>query len=163
MISNKKDAFALERAKKYKIEAIFLDNKNKSREEFTNQIISELKKRKIDLVCLAGFMIILTNTIFMPENYQNKIINIHPALLPNFGGEGMYGMNVHKAVFAAGNKNSGATVHFVNEICDGGEIILQEAIDVSSCNSPDEIAKKVLEIEHKLYPKAIKLMINNKN
>ena len=159
VISNKENAFGLNRARNHKIEAIFLDSKNKSRQEFTTEIISELKNRKIDLVCLAGFMVILSDEIFTPENYKNKIINIHPALLPEFGGEGMFGMNVHQAVYAAGKKVSGATVHFVNEICDGGDIILQEKIDIFDCKSPEEIAKKVLKIEHKIYPEAVKFLV----
>jgi folate-dependent phosphoribosylglycinamide formyltransferase PurN len=93
------------------------------------------------------------------EAVKTPVINIHPALLPKYGGKGMYGMNVHKAVFEAGEKESGATVHYVNEEYDKGEIITQKRCDISMCISPDEIAEKVLKIEHEIYPKTIEKLL----
>jgi phosphoribosylglycinamide formyltransferase 1 len=160
VISNNKNAYALERAKKHKIETVFLDKSEKSREEYTDLIINELVKRNIDLVCLAGFMIVLSSQII--SKFKNKIINIHPALLPNFGGHGMYGHHVHEAVIKSKVKTTGATVHFVDEGCDTGQIIIQESVEVSDNDTPSSIAKKVLEIEHKIYPLAVKLFIDDK-
>ncbi len=167
VISNNKNAFALERAKKHNIETFVLvvnDNLSLSekRKNYTRQIINILKSQKIDLVCLAGFMLILDSEIFEPEFYKNKILNIHPSLLPDFGGVGMYGKNVHKAVFESGVKKSGATVHFVINECDKGPIVLQEATDISILKSPNEIATEVLKIEHKIYPEAIKMVLEEK-
>ncbi|MDR0676913.1 MAG: phosphoribosylglycinamide formyltransferase [Elusimicrobiota bacterium] len=157
VISNKKNVLALDISKYYNIKSLVLSNKNKSRQFYTSQLIQELDKLKADLICLAGFMVILDKKIFEVENskYKNKIINIHPSLLPKFGGKGMYGLNVHKAVFAAGEKESGASVHYVTSECDVGEIILQEKVNIEDCKTPEEIAKKVLKVEHKIYSEAI--------
>lgn len=162
VISNKENVFALERANKHNIKTLVFPNKNKDRKIYTQELIFELDKLNPDLVCLAGFMVILDKEIFETENgkYSNKMINIHPALLPKFGGEGMYGMHVHDAVFKAGEKESGATVHFVTAECDRGEIILQGKVNVEDCKNSSEIAKKVLEIEHKIYPEAIKRVLD---
>ena len=112
-----------------------------------------LEKLGIDLIVLAGFLKLI------PENFvkafRNKIINIHPALLPSFGGSGMYGMNVHKAVFESSAQVSGATVHYVDETYDTGKIIAQKCVDISNVKSPEEIAERVLRIEHQLLPEVI--------
>ena len=113
-----------------------------------------LKENKIDLILLAGFMKKIPVDIV--KIYENKILNIHPSLLPDYGGKGFYGMNVHNAVFNSKDKFSGATVHYVNERYDKGPILIQKKIDVQDCNSPDEIATKVLKVEHEIFPEAVK-------
>jgi formyltetrahydrofolate-dependent phosphoribosylglycinamide formyltransferase len=115
-----------------------------------NILIDELKKLEINLVVLAGFLKKIPD-IFVDE-FENRIINIHPALLPSFGGKGMYGMNVHKAVFDRSCQISGVTVHYVNKIYDDGKIIAQQCVDITNVQSPEEIAERVLKIEHKLLP-----------
>ena len=121
-------------------------------------LIKTILKDPVDLIVLAGFMRKLSSDFF--QSIKTPIINIHPALLPKYGGKGMFGMNVHKAVFEAGEKVSGATVHYVNENYDEGEIISQKECDISMCNTPEEIAKTVLKIEHEIYPKAIEMIYN---
>ena len=113
-----------------------------------------LKENKIDLILLAGFMKKIPVDII--KIYENKILNIHPSLLPDYGGKGFYGMNVHNAVFNSKEKFSGATVHYVNERYDKGPILLQKKIDIQDCNSPNEIGKKVLKVEHEIFPEAVK-------
>lgn len=113
-----------------------------------------LKENKIDLILLAGFMKKIPVDII--KIYENKILNIHPSLLPDYGGKGFYGMNVHNAVFSSKEKFSGATVHYVNERYDKGPILIQKKIDIQDCNSPDEIATKVLKVEHEIFPEAVK-------
>lgn len=117
-------------------------------------LIPFLIENKIDLIVLAGFLKLLPNELV--SAFHNKIINIHPALLPSFGGNGMYGMNVHKAVFDSSAKVSGATVHFVDYTYDTGHIISQRCIDISDVKSPEEIAERVLKIEHELLPCVVK-------
>src|SRR3989339_602797 len=114
VISSKKDAFALERAKKHNIQGVFIDRKQcKNINEYSEKILAELKKRNAHLVCLAGFLLKIAPVLI--KEYKNRIMNIHPALLPSFGGEGMYGHHVHEAVIASGVKFTGPTVHFVDE------------------------------------------------
>ncbi len=157
IISNNSNALAIEKAKDYNIETLILPSKNKDRKEYTLELMKIFDKYNPDLICLAGFLVILDKIIF--KKYANKIINIHPSLLPKFGGIGMYGIKVHEAVLKAKKKFSGATVHFVTEEPDSGEIILQEKIDISDCKTSNEIAKKVLNIEHKIYKEAIKKVL----
>jgi len=121
------------------------------------QIFSDLE---IDLVVLAGFLKKIPSNFI--SSFRNKIINIHPALLPKYGGKGMYGSNVHKAVFESNDKFSGATVHFVDEIYDNGKIIAQQTVEISDVKNPIEIAKRVLTIEHKLLPDVIKKFADSK-
>jgi formyltetrahydrofolate-dependent phosphoribosylglycinamide formyltransferase len=131
-----------------------------------DELSNILKDFKIDLIVLAGFLKLI------PENFvrsfSNKIINIHPALLPSFGGSGMYGINVHRAVFESSAKVSGATVHFVDETYDTGKIIAQQCVDISNAKSPEEIAERVLKIEHQILPFVIekialgKVFVDNK-
>lgn len=125
-----------------------------------NVITELLYKHSIDLVVLAGFLKKIPDSVV--EEYKNKIINIHPALLPSFGGAGMYGMNVHRAVFNSSAKVSGATVHFVDKVYDNGRIIAQEAVDISDVKSPEEIAERVLKTEHRLLPFVIKKISEGK-
>jgi len=116
-------------------------------------LIDIVSQNPTDLIALCGFMRKLNYSFF--AQVHTPVVNIHPALLPKYGGKGMYGMHVHSAVFAGGEKVSGATVHYVNEVYDGGDIILQKACDISFCKSPEEIAQQVLRIEHEIYPRAI--------
>jgi formyltetrahydrofolate-dependent phosphoribosylglycinamide formyltransferase len=125
-----------------------------------SELISSLKKLDVEFVVLAGFLKLIP--IEFLRSFQNKIINIHPALLPSYGGPGMYGMNVHRAVFKSGDKYSGATIHLVDEHYDSGKIIAQDTIDISDVNSPEELADKVLEIEHKLLPSILRKIAEGK-
>jgi phosphoribosylglycinamide formyltransferase-1 len=156
VISDKKDAYALERAKKHGIEALFLDKKAYSdRSAFASSIIDAFDKRNIDLIVMAGFMTVLHAD--MVNHYQGRIINIHPSLIPSFCGDGFYGDRVHKAVIEYGVKISGATVHFVDEVTDNGPIILQDVVSVEDTDTPETLAAKVLKIEHRLLPEAVGL------
>ena len=160
VISNKKDAYALERARKAGIDALFLNPKEfPDRRDYFEKISEELRKRKADLVCLAGFLLKLESNIL--ERFSGRILNIHPALLPKFGGQGMYGHYVHEAVIRKGEKESGCTVHVVDEEFDHGEIVLQRKVPVLPGDTAEKLAARVLKEEHKLYPEAISLYIKN--
>ena len=145
VVSNRKAAYGLERAKKANIPAVCIHKQE--------NLLKKLKKENIDFVVLAGYLAILSKELI--EAYPNKIINIHPSLIPSFCGDGMYGMNVHNAIFAKGAKVSGATVHFVSEEVDGGPIIAQRAVPIDDLNSPEEIQARVLEIEHQILPEVV--------
>jgi formyltetrahydrofolate-dependent phosphoribosylglycinamide formyltransferase len=160
VVSNKIDCPAVKFALKNQIKVFFVSEKVKDDFITFNQLIDQLKLLKINLIVLAGFIKKIPAEFV--EQFENKIINIHPALLPSFGGEGMYGMNVHKAVFEKSCKVSGATVHFVNNKYDDGKIIFQKSVDISDVSSPEEIAKKVLRIEHQILPFVIKKFAENK-
>ena len=131
-----------------------------SREDLNVQMLITLKEYSVKYIVLAGYLKLIGANIV--KEFSNKILNIHPALLPSFGGKGMYGKNVHQAVFDHGVKVSGATVHLVNEIYDAGSIVLQKACSVDGLISPDEIAKEVLKVEHEIYPAAVKLLVENR-
>ncbi|HMN48767.1 MAG TPA: phosphoribosylglycinamide formyltransferase [Ignavibacteriaceae bacterium] len=126
----------------------------------SNQIVGVLSKLEIELVVLAGYLKLIPTELI--DNFENRIINIHPALLPSFGGKGMYGMNVHRAVFNSSAKVSGASVHLVDKTYDTGKIITQKCVDISDVKSPEEIAERVLDIEHKILPDVIKAFALNK-
>ncbi len=144
VISNKKSAYALERAAGAGIEAFALTKKSCGGQEgFEKRLTEELEKRGIDLIILAGFMSILSEDF--TRHFDHKIINIHPALIPSFCGKGYYGLLVHEAALAKGVKVTGATVHFVNEIPDGGEIIMQKAVDVQEGDTPETLQRRVME------------------
>lgn len=130
-----------------------------NREQFSNEkyIIEELEKKQIDLLVLAGFLKKIPD--YLIRHYPNKIINIHPALLPKYGGKGMYGAHVHEAVLAANEKESGITIHYVNEHYDEGKIILQKKCSVSPNEDVESLAQKVHELEHKWYPLAIERIL----
>ncbi|WMJ71698.1 phosphoribosylglycinamide formyltransferase [Cytophagaceae bacterium ABcell3] len=151
---NKKDAYALERAKKFNIPTRVFN-----KEEFAHSdvIVNELKALKTDWVILAGFLWLIPDRLL--EAFPGKIINIHPALLPAYGGKGMYGMYVHQAVLDAKEKQTGITVHYINENYDEGEIIFQAACDIGDCYSPEMVAKKVQSLEHQHYPRIIDELI----
>ncbi|MBI2119462.1 MAG: phosphoribosylglycinamide formyltransferase [Elusimicrobia bacterium] len=158
VIANKKEAFALERAKRARIEALFLDPLSFStRFAYFEKMTEELENRKVDLVCLAGFLLKLEGPIL--KKFSKRILNIHPALLPKFGGKGMYGHHVHEAVLKAGEKESGCSVHVVDEDFDHGPILLQRKVLVLPEDTPQTLADRILKEEHLLYPEAIHLYI----
>lgn len=155
VISSNPDAYALTRAKENNIPTQVISKKDaKSQENFEEQIIKLLKKNNIDLIVLAGFMCILTKNF--TSQYKNKIINVHPSLIPSFCGKGFYGLKVHEAALKYGVKITGATVHFVNEIPDGGKIIMQKAVDILSEDTPESLQKRVMEqAEWIILPEAV--------
>lgn len=155
VLANKSDAFGLTRGETAGIDAVFLDPKEyPGDEEYNKKIIGIFKEKEVELVVLAGYMKIITPNFI--KAYPNAIVNIHPALIPSFCGEGFYGMHVHQAVIDYGVKVTGATVHFVNEVADGGPIIAQETVKVEDDDTPESIQKKVLVIEHQLLPAVVK-------
>lgn len=158
VISNKPDVFALERAARHGIPTVVINHREYSAVcEFTRAILSSLQNYRVDLVCMAGFLRILDRMI--TDAYPNRVLNIHPALLPAFGGKGMYGHHVHEAVIASGTKYSGATVHLVTPETDVGPIIRQGMVTISDTDTPESLAEKVLKIEHQIFPEAIKLVL----
>jgi len=161
VISNNSDSGALELARKHKIPAHHLSEKQfNSRKNFDNAFLKLLNKYKIDLIILAGYMKLLSPKIV--RKYKNRILNLHPALLPFFAGTGMYGMKVHEAVLEAGCKVSGASIHIVDEIYDHGPIISQKTVKISDTETPQTLRKKIQKIEHKLYPETIRLFETKK-
>ena len=156
VVSDKEKAYALERARISGIEALWINPRAyESDEGYNNAILRELKDRDIDLVVLAGYMRILSKSFV--RAYKNAIINIHPSLIPSFSGRGYYGERVHREVIEYGVKVTGATVHFVDEGTDTGPIILQQAVQVLGEDTPESLAKRVLEVEHALLPRAVDL------
>ena len=156
VISNNSGSDALNIARANQIPAIHLSQKLfNSESEFIKKFLGLLDEYKIDLIILAGYMKLLAPEII--SRYRNKILNIHPALLPAFSGHGMYGIKVHEEVIKQQAAITGATVHFVNEIYDNGPVILQESVEVSDDDTPVSLQEKVRKIEHRLYPEAIKL------
>lgn len=155
VISNKADAYALKRAENNSIKtACVLKTEYKNSDEFESKIISLLKENDIDLIVLAGFMSILSERF--TKMFPKRIINIHPSLIPSFCGEGYYGLKVHEAALKKGVKITGATVHFVNEIPDGGEIIMQKAVEVLDNDTPEILQKRVMEqAEWVIFPRAV--------
>ena len=155
VVSNNPDSGAIKYAKKNKITTFILKKMFQTTLVDREKLLSQtLYKNNIDLICLAGYMKLLSKGIV--QQYPNCILNIHPALLPAFGGKGYYGMKVHEAVIAAGESTSGATVHFVNEQYDNGKIIIQEEVEINSEDTAEILAKRVLKVEHELYPKVVK-------
>lgn len=154
VISSNPKAFALERAKKAGIAAQTVSKKNcASQEEFERQLLKCLRTNEIDIIVLAGFMCILSENVI--KEYPNRIINVHPSLIPSFCGVGFYGLRVHEAAISYGVKVTGATIHFVNEIPDGGKIIMQKAVDVFEDDTPETLQKRVMEqAEWKILPLA---------
>jgi len=154
VISNIENAYALERAKRHNIPNFVISHKNyKNREDFEKELIKKLEEYQPDLICLAGFMRILSP--YFVNYYKYKIMNIHPALLPAF--KGLYGEKVHQAVIESGAKFSGCTVHFVTEEVDSGPIIIQRIVPVEDDDTPETLAERVLKEEHIAYPMAIRL------
>lgn len=162
VISSKEGAYALERAAKSGIPSVVIARKDYSDSKtYSEAILAELNKQKADLVVLAGFMTILDKCV--TEAYSYKIINVHPALIPSFCGEGFYGLKVHEKALEYGVKVSGATIHFVNEEADAGAIILQGAVDVANNDTPETLQRKIMEnVEWKLLPKAVSLFCEDR-
>lgn len=162
VISNNPNAYALERAKNNGINAECISPKDfETREEFNDALINRLDECNLDLIVLAGCMVVLPAKLI--EKYRNKIINIHPALIPAFCGKGFYGLHVHEEVLKRGVKLTGATVHFVDEGTDTGPIILQKAVEVKNDDTPEILQRRVMEeAEWKIMPEAINLIANGK-
>ena len=162
VIASNYEAYALTRAKENGIKTRVIPKKEyPDRVLYSEEILKALNEEKADLIVYAGFMIILDEMI--SNAYPNKIMNVHPALIPAFCGKGYYGLKVHEEVLKSGVKLTGATVHFANEVCDGGPIILQGAIDVLDTDTPETLQKRVMEqVEWKLLPKAVSLFCQDK-
>lgn len=158
VISNKVGAYALERAKMANIEALTVTKAEcGSQEAFEDRLIAELKSREIELIVLAGFMAILSEKF--TKAFENRIINVHPSLIPSFCGKGFYGLRVHEAALEYGVKVTGATVHFVNEIPDGGRIILQKSVAIKKGDTPETLQRRVMEkAEWIILPRACELV-----
>ncbi|HPK09722.1 MAG: phosphoribosylglycinamide formyltransferase [Saprospiraceae bacterium] len=157
IVSNKKDTGILQHAYDYNIPSFVVDKYAMENEKRLSKVLQD---EQIDYIVLAGFLWLIPENIV--KKYEGKIINIHPSLLPDFGGHGMYGMNVHNAVFNSGNKISGISIHEVNQNYDDGAIIYQEECEISDCKSPQEVAAKILELEHKNYPLVVDNWIKSK-
>lgn len=151
VISDKADAAGLEKARAKGVEAIAIERRGRTREEHDAEIVAELGKRGIELVCLAGYMRLLS--VSFVQAFPNRIINIHPSLLPAYPG-----LNVHERVLAAGEKVSGCTVHFVDELLDHGDVILQREVPVLPNDTPETLAARILKEENKIYVEAVKLI-----
>ena len=155
VLSNKADAYALERARRAGIPTAVIERKGcADKADFEQRIIDTLDGAGIDIIVLAGFMCILSESF--TTHYKDRIINVHPSLIPSFCGEGFYGLHVHEAALAYGVKVSGATVHFVNEIPDGGRIIMQRAVEVKDGDTPETLQRRIMEeAEWKILPEAV--------
>lgn len=162
VLASNSGAYALKRAEKAGIESAVVSRKEyDSKEAYDKAVLKELENRNIDLIVLAGFLSILGSELV--EKYRNKIINIHPSLIPLFCGDGFYGLKVHEAVLASGMKVTGATAHFVNEITDGGAIILQKAIPIEQGDTPEILQYRVMRLaEWEILPKAVSLFCMGK-
>lgn len=162
VISNNPGAYALERAKSHSVDAICISPKSyETREMFNEALIAKLDEYKLDLIVLAGCMVVLPATLI--QKYRNRIINIHPALIPSFCGTGFYGLRVHEGALERGVRITGATVHFVDEGTDTGPIILQKAVAVEEDDTPQTLQRRVMEqAEWKIMPEAINLIANGK-
>lgn len=162
VISNNKNAYALERAKQAGIEAVCVSPKGyENREQFNQEFLKTLDSYQVDLVVLAGFLVVIPPA--MIQKYENRIINIHPSLIPSFCGTGYYGLKVHEGALARGVKVTGATVHFVDEGTDTGPIILQKAVEVQNGDTPEILQRRVMEqAEWEILPRAIHLIANGK-
>jgi len=160
VVSDKKDSGAVQFAVENRIPIFLLSDNNEPGMYNYSKLSRQLKKIPTDLIVLAGFLKKLSDEFV--DKFENRIINIHPALLPLFGGKGMYGMKVHKTVFESKAKYSGVTVHFVDKIYDHGKIIAQKVIDVSDAQSAEEIAQRVLVVEHELLPEIVEKFANGK-
>ena len=162
VVSDKPDAYALTRAKDNGIETkVILKKDYSDRDAFSRAICEFMREKKIDLIVLAGFLSILSGEFL--SIYKDKIINVHPSLIPSFCGDGFYGLKVHEAALNYGVKVTGATVHFVNEVTDGGKIILQKAVEVKDGDTPEILQKRVMEeAEWKILPEAAELFCSGK-
>ncbi|MBA7705664.1 Phosphoribosylglycinamide formyltransferase [subsurface metagenome] len=156
VISSRPQAYALKRAEKENIHTKVIEKKHYGNEkEYSDAIQREIRAKKVDLICLAGFLVKLSPNII--KTYESRIMNIHPALLPSFGGKGMYGIKVHEEVLKRGQKYSGCSVHLVDEEYDHGPVILQKKVPVKKDDTPQILAERILKEEHKLYPQAVRM------
>ena len=161
LVASKEGIYAIERAKKHGIEYIVRKkNDFSSAEEMFDEIIGQLRARKIDYIVLAGYLSMISENFI--RAYPDRIINIHPSLIPSFCGKGCYGIHVHRAAIQYGVKISGLTVHFVDECYDSGAIILQRAVNVNDDDTPESLQTRILEEEHKALPEAVKLLTTGK-
>ena len=161
VISNKEGAYALERAKNHNVKAVVLSSKELG-SNFEAELIKTLEEENIGIIVLAGFMKILSENF--TSRYPKRIINVHPSLIPSFCGEGFYGLKVHEAALSYGVKVTGATVHFVNEIPDGGEIIMQKAVEIKEGDTPEILQKRVMEqAEWIILPESVQKVCASKN
>lgn len=161
VISNRPGAYGLERAKEAGIPAVIIDHKNYTgRSEFEKELQKTLADYPVDLICLAGFMRILTADFI--NQWPKQIINTHPALLPKFGGKGMYGEHVHKAVLEAGEPTSGCSIHYVIPEVDQGPVILQKTVPVEDGDTVETLAARVIAQEHIAYPQAVRMIAENR-
>lgn len=162
VVASKQGIFALKRAENAAIEsAVYEKSKYESNSQMFEEIIKVLKEKEIDLIVLAGYLNILTPNIV--QAFSGRIINIHPSLIPSYCGDGFYGMRVHEAAIADGAKISGATVHFVDEGTDTGEIIMQKEVAIQEGDTAETLQKRVLEVEHKLLPLAVDYILNRRD
>lgn len=154
VLSSSADAFALKRAEKAGIKSTVCERKKLSKEEFEKELLRHLSENEIDVIVLAGFMCILSEDFV--RRFPERIINVHPSLIPSFCGEGFYGLKVHEAALSYGVKVTGATVHFVNEIPDGGKIIMQKAVEINENDTPETLQRRVMEnAEWKILPLSV--------
>ena len=154
VICNNRKAYVLERARNHNIEALTLSEKEfPSADSYASELLGQLQSRHVNLICLAGYMKKIPHNILC--EFRNRILNIHPALLPKFGGQGMYGIHVHEAVLASGEKETGVTIHLVDEDYDHGRILAQRHVVVLADDTPEILQQRVLEIEHQLYPETV--------
>lgn len=154
VVSNNRKAYALERAQKHGVDGLVISDRDFDTEEaFARELLQQLAARRVTMICLAGYMKKLPGDVICA--FRNRILNVHPALLPKFGGKGMFGIHVHEAVLAAGEKETGVTIHLVNEVYDDGRIIAQRTVPVSPDDTPESLQQRVLEIEHQLYPETV--------
>lgn len=159
VVSNNPDAFALERAKKAGIKTAIC-NKKELNNRFETELISILEENNTDVIVLAGFMCILSENF--TSHFADRIINVHPSLIPSFCGKGFYGLKVHEAALEYGVKVTGATVHFVNEIPDGGKIIMQKAVEIKEGDTPETLQRRVMEeAEWQILPRAVEKVCKN--
>ena len=159
VISSAPDVYALVRAQKAEIKTLVIEKNKLTSQEFDTALLTALTENKIDLIVLAGFLCILGEKVL--NAYEDKIVNVHPSLIPSFCGKGFYGLYVHKAALEKGVKITGATVHFVNNIIDGGKIILQKAVDVLADDTPETLQKRVMEeAEWVILPQAVAMICN---
>jgi phosphoribosylglycinamide formyltransferase 1 len=161
LVTDNHNAGAIQIARHHNIPVKVFSKKDfLSREDLNVQMLNTLEEYTVKYIVLAGYLKLIGANIV--KEFNNNILNIHPALLPSFGGKGMFGKHVHQAVFDHGVKVSGATVHLVNEIYDAGSIVMQKTCSIEGLNSPQHIANEVLKVEHEIYPQAVKLLVENR-
>lgn len=158
VVSDQKNAYALTRADEKGVATAVIERVDyRNRADWNRALLETVRNHRIDWILLAGFLQILSEDFV--NAYAGRMLNIHPALLPKFGGKGFYGIRVHEAVLKAGERKTGATVHFVEAGCDEGPILLQESLEISPGETAEELQKRVLEIEHRIYPRAVRLAL----